>query len=147
LMLPLAGGCATKRDLQDLQGEVAQMRATQERLLTEIRLQNEALMDSVARQNFQLRGDLSNQMLQIERQLVQIQELTGQGQQQLAELRGTLRTREEAQRQVRTAPVLSARDSADANEMFDAAEGALQRGSLSTARLTFEEFIGAFPQH
>lgn len=148
LLVPIFGGCATKRDLQDLQTEVARMQAAQERLLTEIRRQNETILDSLAVQNFRMRGDLSNQMLQIERQLVQIQELTGQGQQRLAELQADLRSREEAQRRAITdAPVLVTGDNPDADELFESAEGALERGSISTARLAFDEFVASFPGH
>lgn len=147
LLIPLAG-CATKRDLQDLQNEVAAMRTSQDRALADLQRQNEAIMNALENQGFQLRGEFSNQILQLERQQVQILELLGQSQQEIAQLRGSLRTREEAlQRSQADMPVLTAADSADAREMFDAAEGALQRRALSTARLAFQDFIANFPQH
>src|SRR5690606_29347998 len=96
LLLPLTAGCATKRDVRDLQAGMSQMQATQEQLLRELQRQNAAILDSLHIQDVRIRGDFTNQLVQIERQLVQIQELTGQGQQRLNELRATIRTREVA---------------------------------------------------
>jgi tol-pal system protein YbgF len=145
LLLPIAGGCATKRDLQDLQTEIGEMRAAQERLLREIQQQNETILDSMSVQGVRLRGDFANQLIQLERQLVQIQELTGQGQQRIAQLQEDLRRREEAQRQAQQS--LTAADVGDADELFESAEGALERGSLATAKTAFSEFVSAYPQH
>lgn len=141
------GGCATKRDLNDLQAEVGRMQATQERLLNEILRQNEAVMDSLVAQDVRLRGDFSNQLVQIERQLVQIQELTGQGQQRLAELRQTLSSREEALRRMEAAQAGGDLAAGDPDDLFLSAQGALERGSMATARAGFEEFLRAFPEH
>lgn len=145
LLLPILGGCATKRDLQDLQTEISRMQAAQDRLLREIQQQNAAILDSLNIQGVQLRGDLTNQLVQMERQLVQIQELTGQGQQRLAELRESMTAREEALR--RATVDTPTQDVGDPDELFESAEAALERGSLSTARAGFEEFTQAFPQH
>jgi tol-pal system protein YbgF len=144
LIVPLSA-CATRGDLQNLQDEMRRMQANQEILLREIQRQNTAILDSLQTQDIRLRGGLSNQLIQIERQLVQIQELTGQGQQGLADLREAVRAREQALQRI-TEPAPSA-DTGDADELFRSAEGALQRGSLSTARAGFEEFVRSFPQH
>lgn len=145
LLVPILGGCATKGDLQTLQTEIGRMQANQERLIRELQRQNSAILDSLHVQDVRLRGDFTNQMVQLERHLVQIQELTGQGQQRLNELRETLRVREEAIERIESP--LTAFDSGDAEELFASAEGALQRGSMSTARAGFDEFVRAFPQH
>jgi TolA-binding protein len=146
LLLPLVGGgCATKSELRDLQGEIVQLQASQDLLLREVQRQNAALLDSLGAQNTRLRGDFTNQMVQLERQLVQVQELTGQGQQQLTQLRETLRAREEAL--LRAQAAAAAPGSDDPEDLFTSAEAALQRGSLSTARAGFEEFLTAFPRH
>jgi tol-pal system protein YbgF len=164
LLVPFAlaalGGClATKRDIVDLQTEMQSMRNSQQALLqelrTEIRRQNALLMDSLSTQDVRLRGDLANRLVQIERQLIQIQELTGQGQQGLAELRQQLRAQEEAARaalaaaNTGTTPAggASASDAGDPTELFNDAKEALDRGSYATARAGFEEFVRAFPQH
>jgi tol-pal system protein YbgF len=160
LLVPLAlatlGGCATKRDLRDLQTEMQSMRSAQTALLQEIRAeirrQNTLLLDSLTTQDVRLRGDLANRLVQIERQLIQIQELTGQGQQGLAQLRQELRAQEEAARAAIAAannpPAAGGTAAAgDPEELFGAAKEALDRGSYATARAGFEEFLRAFPQH
>ncbi len=141
LLIPVLGACATKRDLQDLQSEMARMQDT---LLRELLRQNAALMDSLTAQDIRQRGDFTNQMIRLERNLVQIQELTGQSQQALAEFRQSLQAREEALQRVTAGEPIA---SGDADELFQSAEGALQRGSLATARVAFEEFVIAFPDH
>jgi tol-pal system protein YbgF len=144
--LPLLGACATKRDLRDLRTEMEAMRASQETLLREIARQNDLLLDSMTVQDVRLRGDMANRLLQMERQLVQIQELTGQGQQRLAEMRQELRRQEEAMRSAgATSP--GGAMAGDPAELYSAAEGALQRGSFASARAGFEGFVRSFPQH
>ncbi len=153
IILPLGSGCVAMRsDIYDLQDVMADMRADQDRLLREIRLQNEAILDSLRLQDIRLRGDFTNQLIQIERQLVTIQELTGQGQQRLAELRESIRATEEAMRRSQdvivysdTGAVITSDD--DPQEVFAAAVGMVERGSLSTARLGFQEFVSSFPTH
>lgn len=146
LLLPALAGCATKRDLRDLQMEIDSMRISQERMLQEIQRQNASILDSLSVQEVRLRGGLTNQLVQIERQLIQVMELTGQGQQALSEFRESLRSREqtmEAQRQGGEMGV----GPGDPNELFATAQDALQRGSYTTARAGFEEFVRAFPRH
>ena len=144
VLLVATSGCATKRDLRELRDEMNATRVEQEQLLRELQRQNAALMDSVSAQNIRLRGDLGNQLLQMDRQLVQIQELTGQGQRQLAQLRESLRAREEA---IRTENGPSGSAPGDPEELFTAAQAALERGSLATARAGFEEVVRTAPQH
>jgi hypothetical protein len=84
------GGCASKGDVQMVQGEVALLKAEMARrdsaraadLGEVIRLQRQ-VMDSLAvnrRAVAQLKGDLSSDLYNIQQQLVQLQELTGQSQ-------------------------------------------------------------------
>jgi tol-pal system protein YbgF len=148
--VPLLGACATKRDLRDLRLEMEAMRSSQETLLREISRQQELLLDSMNVQDVRLRGDLANRLLQLERQLVQVQELTGQGQQRLADLRQEIRAQEEAIRAAGAAPAAGGPGGAmtgDPAELYSAAEGALQRGSFASARAGFEGFVRSFPQH
>ena len=147
LLVPILGGCAMKRDVQDLQTQIADLQSSQERMLRELQRQNLAILDTLAMRDVRMRGDLLNQLVQIERQLVQIQELTGQGQQRLAELRETLQDREEALRRAVAVDATPSADAGDPMELFETAEAALNRGSMSTARAGFEEFVRSFPQH
>lgn len=154
LSLPLAG-CATKKDVQTLGSEVEALRAaqqqTQQSLVQEIRRQTALLMDSVSMKDVRLRGDLLNRIAALDRQLVQIQELTGQSQQTLATLRQEARQREEAARAAAAAADTmgggaGAPPAASADELYSTARDALQRGSLSTARAGFEEFVRSYPR-
>ncbi|HEX8358627.1 MAG TPA: tol-pal system protein YbgF [Longimicrobium sp.] len=165
LALPLLAGClATQRDIQDLRTQMQADRASQETLLRDVLRRNQALLDSLTDQNVRLRGDVSTRLVAIERQLVQIQELTGQGQQQLTQLRQQLARREEEARRAEAAAAAARTtaqaDSADdapaggteepsggAQEMYDAALGAFRRGSMNASRAGFEEFLRAAPGH
>jgi tol-pal system protein YbgF len=156
LSLPLlAGGCATKKDVRMLSTEVEALRAsqqaTQQALIQELRRQNAMLLDSVTMKDARLRGDVLNRINALDRQLVQIQELTGQSQQTLAVLRQEARQREAALQASQagvagTEGGAAAPPSASADELYSTARDALQRGSLSTARAGFEEFVRSYPR-
>ena len=144
----LLAGCATKRDLRDLQTEVAALRTAQQESAQATQRQSRMMLDSLNAALVRLRGDLSRQIVGMERQLVQIQELTGQGQQRLAEIREQINTREAqstAPPQPGGAPPTAS--AAEAQELFDASLASLRRGSFGTARAGFEEFLRANPQH
>jgi tol-pal system protein YbgF len=146
-LLLLLGGCATKRDLRDLSTEVESLRSAQVEMLREIQRQNAVILDSLSAQDVRLRGNLTNQLVQIERQLVQIQELTGQGQQRLVDLREQLRMREEALRTGRMESAPATPPAGEPDELFATSRAALERGSVTTARAGFEEFLRLYPQH
>jgi tol-pal system protein YbgF len=154
LLVPLLGACATKRDVRDLRDEMASMRAAQDSAFHDMQRQNRALLDSIAGQNARLRGDLNNRFLQVDRQLVQIQELTGQGQQRLQELREQVdaRARQEAARQAEAAAgsdtaASAGGSTASADDLYNTSMASLRRGSLQTARAGFQEFLRAYPGH
>jgi tol-pal system protein YbgF len=157
---PGLAGCASKGDVQMVQGEVALLKAETARrdsaraaeLGHVIQLQRQ-IMDSVTanrRAVSQLKGDLSTDLYNIQQQLVQLQELTGQSQQRLTELRTRLEARGA---QIETAPPMpgdSARPApeggaASADQMYEASLAQLRRGSLSTARLGLREMIRQYP--
>lgn len=147
-----ATGCATKKDLRLLQTEVEAMRATNEDLLRELQQQHRALADSlgaISQQNIRTRGDLVNRFNLVDRQLIQVREQTGQGQQRLTEVREQLLRQEEAQRRAAavtdTAP--APQPAASAEEIFNAALASLQRGSATAARAGFEELLKTYPEH
>ena len=154
-------GCVTKGDVQMVQGEVALLRADVARrdsaraadLDEVLRLQRQ-VMDSLTssrRAVAQLKGDLSTDLYNIQQQLVQLQELTGQSQQRLTELRTRLEARG-AQMETAPSPVPgdSARPvpdggTASADQMYEASLAQLRRGSLSTARLGLREMLRLHP--
>jgi tol-pal system protein YbgF len=153
-------GCASRGDVQMVQGEVALLRAEVSRrdsaraaqLGEVIRLQ-QGIMDSLGitgRAVAQLKGDLAPDLYNIQQQLVQLQELTGQSQQRLTELRTRLEARgaeiENAPAPGDTAaPVAGGTSSASADQMYEASLAQLRRGSLTTARLGLREMLRTYP--
>jgi len=154
-------GCATKGDVQMVQGEVGLLKAEMARRdsaraaeLGEVIQLQRRVMDSLTanrRAVAQLKGDLSTDLYNIQQQLVQLQELTGQSQQRLTELRTRLEARGA---QIETAPPAMPGDSArpdpsgasaSADQMYEASLAQLRRGSLSTARLGLRELIRLHP--
>jgi len=91
-------------------------------------------------------------MTDVQRQLVQIQELTGQSQQRLTELRGQVDAR---LRQPMPGYVARPGDTTgaaavgdiDAQQLYDLSLQQLRRGSPVTARTGFQQFLTAFPRH
>jgi tol-pal system protein YbgF len=193
-LLPLAGCLATKQDLETLRGQVDADRAAQSRQIEQLIARTQAMLDSLSMQNTRLRADMANRLLQVDRQLVQIQALGGQSQQQIRDLQRQLEQRAAEARQAqddadsaeaaappvratppateRPAPARPADDTAErpaptrpapprattptrprpstdgapsADEAYEAAMGAYRRGSLTTAREGFQEFLRIAP--
>jgi tol-pal system protein YbgF len=146
------GGCvATKQDIRDLQLGMASQQARQDSMVALLIARTERMLDSLSDQNVRLRGDLANRLVAIDRQLVQIQELSGQNQAQLGALRRQVDAAAEearrAQAAAQRADAPQQDDPADPQELYDASLAALRRGSVSTARAGFEEFLRAAPGH
>jgi tol-pal system protein YbgF len=157
-------GCVSKSDVQLVQGEVALLRAetmrrdsTRAAQLGEVLQIQRQIMDSLTssrRAVGQLKGDISSDLYNIQQQLVQLQELTGQSQQRLSELRTQLEARGA---QIETtapaggapAPGNTAQPaggaSASADQMYEASLAQLRRGSTSTARLGLRELLRNYP--
>jgi tol-pal system protein YbgF len=156
LTLGLAG-CVSKGDLQRVQDDIALFKAETARRdsaraaqLTELIRVQQRLMDSLStsrRAVGQLRGDLASDLYNIQQQLVQLQELTGQSQQRLSELRTQLEARGE--QIATTAPGDTGRSgpssAASADQMYEASLAQLRRGSTSTARLGLREMLRVYP--
>jgi tol-pal system protein YbgF len=157
-------GCVSKGDVQLVQGEVALLRAetmrrdsTRAAQLGEVLQIQRQIMDSLTasrRAVGQLKGDISSDLYNIQQQLVQLQELTGQSQQRLSELRTQLEARG-AQIET-TAPPSGAPAPGDtaqpaggaaasADQMYEASLAQLRRGSTSTARLGLREMLRNYP--
>jgi tol-pal system protein YbgF len=146
-LLPLLGACATKRDLRDLRTEVQALQSSNQELLTDVQRQNAQALDSLTAQLIRMRGDFTAQNYQMEQLLVQVMELTGQSQARLNELREQLRQRGEALGNGGSATGPAAAPAGNPDELFNAALASLRRGSFSTARAGFEEFLRSHPRH
>jgi tol-pal system protein YbgF len=154
-----SGGCVTKGDVQQVQDDVALFRAETMRRdsaraaqLTQVIQLQQRVMDSLTtsrRAVGQLRGDLASDLYNIQQQLVQLQELTGQSQQRLSELRTQLEARGEqissATPGDTAAPPAQSQSSASADQMYEASLAQLRRGSTSTARQGLREMLRTYP--
>lgn len=174
LLALLLGGCfATTQQVQQLQTQLGQMRAeTAKRDSVELAtltrlLENQQRMgDSLRAVRGQLatvKGDVSNDLYGIQQQLLQLQELTGQSQRRLSELRTQLEARGEQIGAPRPAtpvtgaagagagavPDTAARPAAagpSAQQMYDASLQQLRKGSASTARVGLQELVRTHPE-
>lgn len=151
LALLWLGGCATKRDLQDLQAQLADVRLKQDSAQSALR----NVLDTLSAQEralIQARGDLQRKLFDIEQQLVQIQELVGQGQATLSRLRQREQSPEApaggAGRDTVARPNLPPRvGDAEAQGLFNAAMEQYRRRAYGTAREGFQQFVTQFPSH
>jgi len=175
------GGCASKGDLRRVEEQILLSRAENQRAdsaraaqLGEVIAGQRRIADSLAgigarlgqvsAQITALKGDLSNDLISIAQQLVQVQALTGQSQQRLTELQTQLEARTE-QLNVAPAPVAAPggvpADSSvpaagqpapvpgqpSAEQIYSTSLQQLRRGSPSTARLGFRELLRLYPGH
>src|SRR5881409_4162159 len=168
LALGLAAGCALKGDVRKVELQVEALRAERTRADAEraaqidsLRLLLVAVQQALAAQQaylVQMRGDVRTDLVAVQQQLVQVQELTGQSQQRLSELRA--RIEERAQQPV--PPVDTTGRPAGGgppggpsgnpggpgpDQLYDLSLQQFRRGSLGTARLGFREFLRLYPTH
>ncbi len=152
------GGCALKSDVKRVETEVVLLRQETARRdsvraarLTEIITLQQELMDSLGTAVTQtqrtvraMQGSVSNDLYNVQQQLVQLQELSGQSQQRLSELRAQVEARgQEVARD--TAAAAAGPAPASAEQMYQASLQQLRRGSLTTARLGFRQLVQAYP--
>ncbi|HEY0671904.1 MAG TPA: tol-pal system protein YbgF [Longimicrobiales bacterium] len=145
-MAMLASGCATKSDIRDLSMELGSMRAQQDSLYREIQRQNLLLADSVrggAELIRSTRAQLSNQIRQLNDVVISLQQLLGQTQQRITELR----ERAEQAQAPPVQPTQPAGNAQDADELYRTGATKLQEKSATAARMAFEQFLTQFPQH
>ena len=166
LVLGLTAGCALKGDVRRVELQVQALRIERARADS----QHVATVDSVrallavvqdrlvAQQAYliQLRGDVKTDLLAVQQQLVTGQELTGQSQQRLTELRGRLE--DQARQPVPTidtsvgAPAVPVGRSGNPagpgpEQTYDLAYQQYRASRYATARLGFREFLRLFPTH
>jgi TolA-binding protein len=127
--------------------QLQQVITTQRRIMDSLASSQRALRTTMQSNLTTLKGDLASDLYNIQQQLVQLQELTGQSQQRLTELRARLEARgaeiESAPAPGDTAaPIGGGTTSASADQMYEASLAQLRRGSLSTARLGLRKCLG-----
>lgn len=164
LLVGLLAGCALKSDVKKVETQLTTLRqeTAQQDSLRAARLQEmleiqRSLMDSLSasvaatQQTIgAVRGALTEDLYRIQQQLVQVQELTGQSQQRLSELRAQL----EARSQETSAPPPSDTGSSaapanpsspSADQMYEVSLQQLRRGSVATARMGFQQLLKNHP--
>src|SRR3989475_7401114 len=168
--LGLAAGCALKGDVRKVELQVEAARAERARADAEraaqidsLRVLLAAVQQALTAQQaylVQLRGDVRTDLLAVQQQLVQVQELTGQSQQRLSELRA--RIEERAQQPVppldttgRGAPVSGGGPPVGPagnpagpgpDQMYDLSLQQFRPGSLAPGPLGFPAFLRVFPK-
>jgi len=163
--LAVLGACATKGqvdrlivDLTTFRIETARRDSARAAALAQVISLNQRIMDSLAagRQAIRLvENRLSTDMTEIARQLLMVQELTGQSQARLSQLKAQLDARAE-QAEAAGPPVPgadtargagAAAPTASADQMYQSARSMQLRGSLSTARQAYRDFLRVYPGH
>jgi tol-pal system protein YbgF len=177
-----AGACvATRDDIRILQNDLAVMRAEQAQRdsaesarlasVVELLALTQDSLRNLSTRVVRLQGDLRGELYSIGQQLLQVQELTGQSQRRLQELRASMEARQqEAQRAADSAravpgPSSSAPPAGAAaappgapsgapvtapatpgpNQLFQLALDQLRRGSTGAARLAFQDLLRQYP--
>ena len=152
------GGCALRSDVDRLEAQITTLReesvkqdsARAAQVESLIALQRE-LMDTVQASRVALtafRGDVNRDLYGVQQQLMQVQELTGQSQRRLAELRGQLDARGE---QIPSpppeggAPPAGTPAGPSAAQMYEASLQQLRGGSTATARSGFRQLLQQYP--
>lgn len=163
----LGAACATSGSVQRVETQVAVMRAQMIRQdsaraaeLGRIMQLQQRILDSLASSREALRREMGQQFLDVQQQLVQIQELSGQSQRRLAELKRQMDDRSERLALIDTTPAApvpaasadTARPAPPAgtptpDQLFQSSLQELRRGSLATARVGFREFLRTYPTH
>jgi tol-pal system protein YbgF len=163
VLVTVASGCATKGSVMRVETQVLVLRAENARqdsaraaeLARVIRLQQQTI-DSLVQTRQAIRTldmRLGNDVTDILRQMLAVQEMTGQSQRQLSILKAQLDARAEAMdaRPIATQPDTGAAQTrppaASADQMFQGALDLHRRGSSATARRAFQDFLLQYPAH
>jgi tol-pal system protein YbgF len=160
----LTGCFATQADIRVLQGDLSLIRNEQasadsaRKAQIDIVLRNlRAVNDSMAALTNRMtafRTDLTGSMSSVEQQLIAIQELTGQSQRKLQEVRASLEARQEEQANAAgaTAPAAGKAGATPTetvpvpNQLFQLGREQLLQGSNSAARSAFEDLLTKYPK-
>ncbi len=150
-------GCATKGDLRNLRLEIQAMAARQDSLFAELRRQTVSTQDTLREASLQLfdfRGDIARHLAAMNGSLTRLEALAGENQRGISGVRdqlANLRRVQSGQPVAEGVPPAGVQDvsarSSDAESIYNAAVAQFNRGSLTTARTAFQQFLQAFPSH
>jgi tol-pal system protein YbgF len=176
VIVPLIGmalsGCfATQNDIRVLQGDLGLVRseaaaadsmrriqlsgvlATLQKMDVSLREMNDTIVTLNTRM-FHFRSDMSTSMASVQQQLLQVQELTGQSQRRLQDLRASMEQRQEAQQRgdatAAVSPTTDSQPARDAtpgpNQLFQVARQQMIQGSYAASRTAFQDMLTKYPQ-
>ena len=158
--LVLAGCLASKTDIALLQTELQTMRGESARSDSARRAQVEQVLGQLTRANdsvraisvrlAKLQSDVANDHYQMSREIIQLQELSGQSTRRLQELRGALEERAPAGAAAAPPPPGDSARPAPApgpGQLFQSSLDQLRRGSVGVARSGFEELLRTYPTY
>jgi len=122
-------------------------RAQVDQVLAQLTRTNDSVR-AISARLAKLQGDVANEHYQMSREIIQLQELSGQSTRRLQELRGALEERAPAAAQP-VAPGDTARAVAapGPGQLFQSSLDQLRRGSVGVARSGFEELLRAYPTY
>ncbi len=165
----LLGGCfASQQDIKVLQGDISLLRTETaaadsarrlqlDRAIASLRTANDSLA-SLSSKLTRFRSDVTTSLASVDQQLLQVQELTGQSQRRIQEVRASLEQRQsEAPAPAPSAataatpgaagPVTSnAAGGPGPNQLFQVAREQLMQGSNASARQAFEDLLTRYPK-
>jgi tol-pal system protein YbgF len=150
------GACfASKQDVALLQGELSAIRTQSARSDSAQRLQAEQVLAQIIRSNdsvrvlslrlAKLQTDVANDHYEMGRQILQIQELSGQSQRRLQELRSSLEDRSQAATAMVPGDSTRPAPGPGPGQLFQSSLDQLRRGSVTVARGGFEELLRTYP--
>ncbi|MGI8507918.1 MAG: tetratricopeptide repeat protein [Gemmatimonadaceae bacterium] len=165
------GGCfASQQDIKVLQGDISLLRTETatadsarrlqlDRALASLRTANDSLA-SLSTKLTRFRSDVTTSLSSVDQQLLQVQELTGQSQRRIQEVRASLEERQGASAATApaSAPVTAAGALSNAapasgsagtpgpNQLFQVAREQLMQGSNASARKAFEDLLTKYPK-
>lgn len=160
----LLGGClASKQDVFQIQSQLSRMQAASARadsartaqmtLVLNQLIQSNDSMRAVGGRLAKLQSTVSTDHYEMGRQILQIQELSGQSQRRLQELRASLEERNQTAAAPVPVPAPAPGDTASRPapggpgpaQLFQSSLDQLRRGSATVARSGFEELVRSYP--
>jgi tol-pal system protein YbgF len=164
--LAAAGCLASKSDIQLIQTDLQTMRTESARSDSARRAQIEQVLAQVIRSNDSIRlvsarlaklqSDVQNDHYEMNRNILTLQELSGQSQRRLQELRGAMEERGQpapvptpapAGPTARTEAAPAAAGAPGPGQLFQSSLDQLRRGSVGVARSGFEELLRTYPTY
>ena len=166
------GGCALKGDVRRVERQIGEYREETARAdsaravmlarllddLAGLQAQASSILDTLTSQRrvmVAMQGSFRGELTQVQRQLVTIQELTGQSQSVISQLRDEIARREiipavrplPGRRNERGAGAGQSTGDPGPEEMFTIGRRELERGAPQAARVAFRRLLELYPQH